>query len=137
MKVRDVMKHDPTTVDERDDVSLALQIMLWNDYRHLPVLRGTHLVGVLTERDVLASRRVDEPDAFRRMVGDVMTSPPATASPDDDLEDAAARMGEDRVGCLPVMEGDRLVGLLTVTDTLRALAELAGMSKTEAPHAPR
>ena len=134
MKVRDVMKQDPVTVDERDDVSLALQIMLWNDYRHLPVMRGEHLMGVLSERDVLASRRVQEPEAFGRMVGDAMTSPAATASPDEDLEDAAARMAHRRIGCLPVLDGDRLVGILTVTDALRALA---GMSVAEPPYTTR
>ncbi len=125
-KVRDVMVHDPMTVRAEDDVALALQMMLWRGVRHLPVLRDDRVVGVVTERDVLAGRLEDE--SFyapgKRPVADVMTSPAEVAFPGQDLAEAAAVMATKKLGCMPVIEAGRLVGLLTATDLLAQTAQV-------------
>lgn len=125
MLVRDRMRRDVVTIREDDDLATALQIMLWNGFRHLPVLRADdHLVGVLSERDVL---RVHDPGklafAIEGRVRDAMTLGAVVAHPREDLEDAAARMQTEQVGCLPVLEAGKVVGILTTTDLVAHIAQ--------------
>lgn len=114
MKVRDVMTRPPLTIDESNDVSLGLQIMAWGDVRHLPVLREGTLAGVVSERDLLANKQGNP------RIGEVMTSPAQVAHPDDDIGDAARRMVSARLGCLPVVDHNELIGIVTVTDVVAA-----------------
>jgi len=102
--------------------------------RHLPVLEGDRLVGLVTDRDLrLATPPIwaEQRDELYRMlhtrtVGEVMMGAIITTTPDTPIEDAAKQLYEHRIGCLPVMEGDRLVGILTETDVLRSFTELFG-----------
>ncbi|HEY5678100.1 MAG TPA: CBS domain-containing protein [Myxococcales bacterium] len=110
MQVRELMSRLPVTVRDTDDVMLALQLMAWAEIRHLPVLHDERLVGVVSERDLLANRSSNPP------VAEVMTAPAQVAGPDDDVAEAARRMVGARLGCLPVVERGRLVGMITVTD---------------------
>lgn len=123
MKVRDVMTRNVTTVDEEDDLALALQILLWSGFRHLPVLRRGEVVGVLSEHDVVPRRHeLDSQSLFRTegLVRDAMASSPEVIHPDAELEDAALRMVGRKIGCLPVVEGEKgLVGIITMTDLAR------------------
>jgi CBS domain-containing protein len=110
MKVRDLMAGPPVTIAEADDVALGLQIMAWGDLRHLPVVRDGRLVGVVSERDLLTHRESNP------RIAEVMTAPAEVASPDDDATEAARRMVDARLGCLPVLERGKLIGIVTVTD---------------------
>jgi CBS domain-containing protein len=110
MQVRELMSRLPVTVRDTDDVVLALQLMAWGEIRHLPVLHEERLVGVVSERDLLANRATNPP------VAEVMTAPAQVAGPDDDVAEAARRMVGARLGCLPVLERGKLVGMITVTD---------------------
>lgn len=110
MQVRELMSRLPVTVRDTDDVVLALQLMAWGEIRHLPVLREERLVGVVSERDLLANRSSNPP------VAQVMTAPAQVAGPDDDVAEAARRMVGARLGCLPVVERGKLVGMITATD---------------------
>ncbi len=114
MKVRDLMTRPPLTIEENNDVALGLQIMAWGDVRHLPVLREGTLAGVVSERDLLANKQGNP------RVGEIMTSPAQVAHPDDDITEAARRMVGARLGCLPVVEHNELVGIVTVTDIVAA-----------------
>ncbi len=116
MKLRDLMTQPPLTIHDDDDVALGLQVMAWGRIRHLPVLHDDRLLGVVSERDLLANRETNP------RIGAVMTSPAQVASPDDDVSDAAGRMVSARLGCLPVVERGRLVGIVTVTDVVAAQA---------------
>ncbi len=120
MKVRDVLRgRRLLTVEETDSLSLAAQMMAWGTVRHLPVTREGRLVGVLSERDVLRSRAVGESlNGLSRPVGEAMTRPPKTAAPDDDLLEVEARLSQEKIGCLPIVERGRLVGMLTASDLL-------------------
>ena len=119
-KVRDLM----TTkllfeVGENDSLAVAAHRMAWLGCRHLPVTRDHEVVGVLSERDLLAwksdGRALDGPED---RVGAAMATPPIVATPDESLGEAAARMIAARIGCLPVVLQGRLVGMLTSTDLL-------------------
>jgi CBS domain-containing protein len=113
MKVRDVMStRSLLTLREEDEVGLAAQMMLWAGVRHLPVLRGREVVGLVSERDL--ARHFDAAAPVVR----AMSSPVAVVSADEDLVEAASLMTARRIGCLPVMEQGTLVGMLSTTDLL-------------------
>ena len=95
--------------------------------RHVPVVRGGKLVGVVSERDVLRlslshlnTRGGEERRAFLQAVeiGRAMSAPAIVIEPSASVEKAALSMAENKIGCLPVVEGDDLVGLVTATDVL-------------------
>jgi CBS domain-containing protein len=116
--IKQLLKGTPITVRQDDNLALALQVMVWGDIRHLPVMGGDALVGVLSERDVL--RRYSdvgrEAGALDK-VGAVM-NPPVTIGPDDDAAAAVKLVTERGIGCLPVVERGRLIGLVTRRDLL-------------------
>ncbi len=122
MKIRELMSRNPTTVGEEDDLATALQVMLWTGVRHLPVVQNGRLSGVLSHHDLLAKREPGGGLALSGHVREAMTTPVTAVAADDDLETAAAKMSVDRLGCLPVLDGTDLVGIVTVTDLLAHLA---------------
>jgi CBS domain-containing protein len=120
MKVKDLLGAGPVpTVRADDDLALASQIMLWAGRRHLPVLRGGALVGVISEGDILRRQaRLGAREAARDTVGSAMTAPAETIDPDSEVTAAAARMVERRVSSLPVMSGGALVGVISSQEVL-------------------
>jgi CBS domain-containing protein len=120
--VKDVMvSRNLLTASEADRLATAAQKMVWGRLRHLPVLRDDDVVGVLSERDILARRDHKEAPAWENeLVGEVMSRPPLVAVADQEVAQAAARMAAHRIGCLPVVSKGRLVGMLTATDLMGA-----------------
>ena len=133
MRVRDLMTGLVYSLTPRDDLYAAQNLMDEHNVRHLPVVDADlDLVGLVTMRDLLkvASPRDDDlPLEMREArlreatVGELMTGEVATAEPDDDLQDAARQMLENKFGCLPVVQGSRLTGILTEADFVRYFAE--------------
>jgi len=128
MTVRDLMSLKVATVARKDTVEIADGMMTMGRIRHLPVLDGSEVVGVLSQRDLFRSVMgaalaygMGRPQEILRTleVGDVMTVPAVTIGPEAPVQEAARAMEEKRIGCLPVIEGGRLVGILTDTDILR------------------
>ncbi|MBS7647696.1 CBS domain-containing protein [Candidatus Bathyarchaeota archaeon] len=118
--VKDVMVTDVVTIEPNVNVRKAVRVM--NDFEIgcLIVVEAGRVVGILTERDVL-KRVVDEgrkPEETR--VGEVMSKPPITISPEASLETAIELMFKHKVKKLPVVEDYKLVGLITLTDLVRA-----------------
>jgi predicted transcriptional regulator len=120
VKVKDLMSRSPLTLDPDDNVRLAAETMRWANLRHLPVLSGGFLVGIVSEHDVLGSFVAlgDLHGSRRRPVREIMKSPVETIGSEADVRDAAARMAAHRIGSLPVMDRAHLVGIITVTDVL-------------------
>lgn len=127
MKVSDIMIKEVATLDVNDELSLANDIMRLGRIRHLPVVDGTRLVGIISERDLFRSSLAQalgyETKATRDLmktlrIKDVMVTQVVTVTPDTDLKVAVRMMVERKIGCLPVVEGDRLAGLVTETDIL-------------------
>ncbi len=133
MLVRELMTTEVTTVQETDALIDAAMIFSRSTVRHLPVLRGKQLVGVITERDVkrfapgLLSgvsseqyQQVMESTPLAR----VMTREMLTVKADQPVSEAVNLLYSKRIGCLPVVENNELVGIITTTDMLRLMAEM-------------
>jgi CBS domain-containing protein len=128
--VRDIMQEKLVTLSVTDRLSTVEDIMTLGRVRHIPVVRLGRLVGVVSERDLLRAslsslaHRSDERRAFLEGVdiARVMSAPPVIVAPDATVEEAACVMADRKIGCLPVVENDELVGLVTETDLLRYFA---------------
>ncbi len=127
MKVRDIMVKEVATLDINDELSLANDIMRLGRIRHLPVVEGTRLAGIVSERDLFRSSLAhalgygskDTRDLMKTMrIKDVMVPAVITVSPETAVCTAVRLMLDHKIGCLPVVEDDRLVGLITETDVL-------------------
>lgn len=123
MNVSSYMSGSPTTINNDVDYREAFDIMHDKDLHHLPVVDADgKVVGILAQRDLqLAARHFREANVE---VSDVMHTPVVTVAPDESLKSAAERMMSGRIGGLPVVDGDRIVGVITERDLLRALIEL-------------
>ena len=133
LKVSDVMTADPTTLKSSDKLTLADDIMRLGRVRHLPVLDddGQKLVGIVSQRDLfrdaLAQALGYGKHAQRQLldslvVKDVMATEVVTIRPDASLAYAARVLTERKIGCLPVVENGRLVGILTEGDFVALIA---------------
>lgn len=123
MLVRGRMTRDVVTVEPSTTIAEALDLARSHEIRHLPVVDGTRLVGVVTDRDLRLALGADGSPG-EATVTDIMTSPAVISPPDTPVEVAAQMLIENRIGCLPVVEDEALVGILTESDLLRAFVEL-------------
>jgi CBS domain-containing membrane protein len=132
--VRDVMSRDVKTVERNDALSIADQVMKMDRIRHLVVtdedLPG-EVAGILSQRDLFLgalARALGYGSAGAKKVletvpvKDVMTRDVLTIGPDAILAEAGRIMLERRIGCLPVVEQDRLIGIVTESDFVRLVA---------------
>ena len=126
MKIDQIMSKNVVTIPVSATIQDALLLMKETDIRHLPVVHGDRMVGLITERDVrgaLVTSMIADVD-----VRDVMIKDPVTVSPETMLEDAARLVYHRKIGCLPVVdEHGKLKGIITVADMLAALIELMGL----------
>ena len=130
-RVRDIMSEHLVTISGDDSLSTVEDIMTLGGVRHMPVVRAGQLVGVVSERDLLRASLSnlsefgsEQRRAFLQVVEikRVMSAPPVVIGPDASVEEAALVMAERKIGCLPVLDETRLVGMLTETDVLRYFA---------------
>ncbi|HOU24103.1 MAG: Magnesium transporter MgtE [Chloroflexi bacterium ADurb.Bin180] len=136
MLVRERMTHNPITI--KDDTSLddALRIMRENKVRRLPILDASgKLVGIVSEKDLLyaspspaTSLSVWEIHGLlsRIRVSELMTKNVITVCEDCPIEEAARIMVDNKIGGLPVMRGNTMVGIITETDLFKTFLELMG-----------
>jgi acetoin utilization protein AcuB len=137
MFVRDYMARAPITIDKDTPVFKALSIMKNNKIRHLPVVSKGKLLGVVTEKNLFylspspaTSLSIFEINSLMAeiTVAEAMKKVP-TVKPETTLEEAALLMREHKIGGLPVVEGDVLVGLITESDIFDAMVKLFGYGK--------
>lgn len=119
MKVKDVMVTDLVVVDE--DVSVKEAVERMNDFEIgcLLVMSGEKVVGILTERDVLRRVVAEGRKPEETLVRDVMSKPLVVVDPETSLEEAVELMLKNKIKKLPVVKGNKLVGLVTFTDIAR------------------
>jgi acetoin utilization protein AcuB len=121
MLVRDCMTTPVQTSHPEDPVAAVREAFRRRRIRHMPVLAAGRVIGIVSDRDV----RDDV--AATTTVDAVMMPHPATIAPGAPVEQAAAIMRQRKLGALPVVEGDRLVGIVSESDLLDALAKLCAV----------
>jgi len=135
MYVKDYMTPDPIVLAPDDTLRRARQLMEEHRLRRFPVLDEGRLVGIVTDRDVrsagmssavMQERRYVEYVLDRIQVGGIMTPHPITVNPETPIKEAAALILEKKIGGLPVVDGEELVGMITETDLIKALMALVG-----------
>ena len=128
------MSERVVTIDQREPVIAAARLLKRMNLGALPVTdRSGKLVGMLTDRDIVVRCVAAGGNAREMTVGDIMSRGVVTASPESEVSDAARRMGRGQVRRLPVVEGGKLVGMLSLADMARrcdmeAAAALADIS---------
>jgi acetoin utilization protein AcuB len=136
MFVADWMTKRVVSVAPDDSISQAMHAMRERGIKHLPVLRGGAVVGVISDRDIKAfcPSKATGLDIYeinyllaKATVKDAMGPYLTTTTPATPVEEAALVMFENNVGCLPVLEGDVLVGIISDRDIFRALVDITGV----------
>ena len=118
-QVRDVMSSSPESCASNASVADAAKVMAGKDVGPIPVVDGERLVGLLTDRDIVVRVVAEGRDPRSTTVGEVATSDLTTVSPDEDLDRALKLLAERQVRRLPVVEGERLVGIVAQADIAR------------------
>jgi acetoin utilization protein AcuB len=134
MNVLDIMTAKPHTIRADKSLRSALELMQSETVKHLPVMsRQGHLLGVISDRDcrhalnspfVMRERWQDEELTIRVLVRSVMTAAPIIIEPHAPADEAVRMMLEHRIGCLPVMRGETIVGIVTRSDILLAFMNI-------------
>ncbi|MGF9906706.1 CBS and ACT domain-containing protein [Brevibacillus porteri] len=135
MRIEEIMRKKIVTIQPSTTIGEALLLLRANRIRHLPVVENASLVGIVSDRDLrdaLPSRLLthdDDDTVLHKPVADIMNQQVITAHPLDFIEDAALQLYEHKIGSLPIVEGNRLVGLITESDLFSSLIELFGVNK--------
>lgn len=116
----------PHSIGREQTVRAAAQMMEQHDIRHLPVLSGGKLLGILSDRDIKLLESVEGIAADSLAVEEAMTDEPYAVSPDARLDEVCAEMAEKRIGSAVVVQNHKVVGIFTTVDVCRALAHLLG-----------
>jgi CBS domain-containing membrane protein len=133
-RVKDVMTSEVTVLRRDEQLTLADDLMHLGRIRHLPILdeEGKRVVGLVTQRDLFRgalAQAIGYGERARRklleslLIVEVMTAHPITTTPETPLAEAARVLMERKIGCLPVIENDRLVGILTEGDFVALYAK--------------
>jgi acetoin utilization protein AcuB len=143
MLVHERMSKHPFTITEDTPIHEAMKLMRDKKVRRLPVLDGKgKLVGIVSEKDLLyvspspaTSLSIYELHYLtsKITVGKIMTTDVITVSEHTPLEEAARIMADNKIGGLPVMRNERLVGIITESDLFRVFVELWGAQEMEVP----
>jgi CBS domain-containing protein len=118
-----VKGRDVWTIEPEDPVLSAIQMMADKHVGALPVVRGTELVGIVSERDYARKVILMGRSSSETPVWEIMSSPVLTVSPDHTVQDCMQLVTEHRVRHLPVMEKNQLVGIVSIGDLVRAVIE--------------
>ncbi len=122
--IGEIMTRDVASIGPDDAVEQAVRAMVSREIGSVVVVDGGRAVGVLTERD-LTRRLLDDRDLLAARVGDVMSSPVVSTSPATQIVDAFDLMNGRGIRRLPVVDGDRLVGIVTERDLMRWVSRVA------------
>lgn len=134
MKVKDLMTEKVLTVSPEDRVDRVFFLFNFENIRHVPVVEKGRLVGIVSDRDIKkilgpVKKTIERADGTSvtissRKVRTLLSRKPVTIEPEQRAADAAAIMAKRKIGALPVVHKDKLVGIITATDILRAFVKL-------------
>ncbi|MCC6610380.1 MAG: CBS domain-containing protein [Burkholderiales bacterium] len=125
LPVEEFTTPDPVTANEDMMIDELRRLMEEHGIRHLPVVRGNAVVGVISDRDVRLVAGLSSRHKLQVRAADIMAADPLTVSAATPLEDVAYLMSDKKVGSVIVNdEKDRFLGIFTLTDALNALIEI-------------
>jgi len=129
MIVEEIMVKKPFTVKTDDTLYTAQDLMVAKSIRHLPVVDGRELVGIITESDIRGSftGKSTALDPKKMTVRDHMTRQPLTVVPETNIEDAAVIIYKNKIGSLPVIADHELVGIVSIMDLLGLFIDMMGI----------
>ena len=128
--VRDIMIKDLLTISENETALKAAQIMSEKGVSSLIVLADNQPIGIVTERDFIKKICLKELKLSNIRVGDMMSRIRTSASPDTPIDVAVQRMVNNRIRRLPIIENDKVVGIITVTDLAKYLRTILLLNNT-------
>ena len=137
MFVRDYMTTSPVTVPPEDSLGEALRLMKEHSIRRLPVMAKGKIAGLVTEQDLMKASPSSATSLsiweinylFPKIkIKDIMTKEIFTVTPETILEEAALLMQENQISTLPVLDGDKLVGIITESDIFKAFIDVLGLN---------
>jgi acetoin utilization protein AcuB len=120
------MTTTPHSIGGEQTLETASRMMREHHIRHLPVLHGGKLLGVLTDRDLKFIEAFRDVDVRKVLVEEAMSGEPYTVSPDAPLDEVVATMAAEKYGSAIVVDNQHVVGIFTTVDACRALSELLG-----------
>jgi CBS domain-containing protein len=127
------MRTNVVTIPAEDSLWIVKEIMEFGDTRHLPVVRLGELVGVVSQRDLLRASLsnvmglpANEQKVFLEgvKISEVMSTPPISVDRNETVQGAARTMAQKKIGCLPVLDDGKLIGIVTETDVLEYFSNL-------------
>jgi len=144
MKVQEIMTTSVQSVSPDTDLVMIARRMKELNVGSLPVVEQDRLIGIITDRDIVIRAVAEGKQVQNERARDYLTPNPTTISSDSSVQDASAIMGREQIRRLPVVDGDRLVGFVSigdiaveagkdqvVGDTLEKISEPAGLRQRE------
>ncbi|MBD7912748.1 MULTISPECIES: CBS domain-containing protein [Clostridium] len=116
MLVKDIMSKDVVSLDSKDSIERAAQMMKQFDVGSIPVCNEKRLVGIITDRDITLNSVASGKNPTEQQISDVMTSHLITGNPNMDVQDVAKIMSREQIRRLPIVENNSLVGMISLGD---------------------
>ena len=130
LNIRKYMSRGPHTIGREQTLTVAHEVMRQHGVRHLPVLEGGKLVGILSQRDLHLVETLRDVDPSTTTVDEAMTGDVYVTGPDATVDEVASHMAEHKYGSAIVVERGKVIGLFTTVDALTALSTLAKKSQS-------
>jgi acetoin utilization protein AcuB len=122
--IQKYMTTTPHSIGSEQTIAKAAATMSLHQIRHLPVLHGGQLLGILTDRDIKLIESFRDVDGTKVTVEEAMTERPYTVSPETPLDQVVQTMAEKKYGSAVVVQNQKVVGIFTTVDACQALADL-------------
>lgn len=132
LPVEEFTTPDPVTAEETTSIDNMVRIMKEHGIRHLPILRGQKVVGIVSDRDVRVASGLSFSEKMLIQASHIMVDDPVTVNSQASLDEVAFEMSQNKIGSVIVNdENDQFLGIFTATDALNALIEIARSSQKD------
>jgi acetoin utilization protein AcuB len=122
LTIQEFMTKNPHTIGQEQALTVAHQMMRAHKVRHLPVLHGNRLVGIVSQRDLFLVETLKDVQPDTMLVSEAMTEVPMSVSPSAPLLGVAEEMANKKYGAAVVVEQGKVIGIFTTVDALRVLS---------------
>lgn len=132
LPVEEFTTPDPLTAEENTSIEELSKMMKENGIRHLPIVRDKRVVGIISDRDLRLVSCLSSGEKTLVQASDIMAHDPVTVDSQTSLDEVAFAMSQNKIGSVIVNEdGEKFLGIFTVTDALNALIEIARSAQVE------